>query len=107
MTLETVRCKGARAYQAFMPAAVPRRATAPPAGCRVVCRTAAVPFPPSEPMARVGPGEGDDACEAFDHEGPRLRKLIESSLPESWSFDGKRVLDFGCGSGRVLRQFLE
>jgi SAM-dependent methyltransferase len=65
------------------------------------------PFPPTELMARVGPGEGSDPREAFDHEGARLRKLIESSLPEGWSFEGKWVLDFGCGSGRVLRQFLD
>jgi len=58
-------------------------------------------------MARVGPGESHDAREAFDHEGLRLRRLIESSLPEGWSFEGKRVLDFGCGSGRVLRHFLD
>jgi SAM-dependent methyltransferase len=58
-------------------------------------------------MTRVGPGEGHDAREAFDHEGARLRELIESLLPEAWTFEGKRVLDFGCGSGRVLRQFLD
>jgi SAM-dependent methyltransferase len=58
-------------------------------------------------MLRVGSGEGRDVWEAYDHEGARLRKLIESSLPEAWSFEGKRVLDFGCGSGRVLRQFLD
>jgi SAM-dependent methyltransferase len=58
-------------------------------------------------MARVGPGEGHDAQEAFDNEGARLRQVIETSLPGGWRFDGKRVLDFGCGSGRVLRQFLD
>lgn len=54
----------------------------------------------------MGPGEGDDAREAFQNEGARLRQVIQRSLPKGWRFDGKRVLDFGCGSGRVLRQYL-
>jgi SAM-dependent methyltransferase len=28
-------------------------------------------------------------------------------LPPGWTFEGKRVLDFGCGSGRVLLHFLD
>jgi SAM-dependent methyltransferase len=27
-------------------------------------------------------------------------------LGDGWSFEGKRVLDFGCGAGRTLRQFI-
>lgn len=54
----------------------------------------------------MGPGEGDDAREAFQNEGARLRQVIQRSLPKGWRFDGKCVLDFGCGSGRVLRQYL-
>lgn len=36
-----------------------------------------------------------------------MRTRIESLLPTDWSFEGKRVLDFGCGSARVLRHFLD
>ncbi len=32
--------------------------------------------------------------------------LVELLGPE-WSWEGRRVLDFGCGSGRLLRQFLD
>lgn len=38
--------------------------------------------------------------------GPESRGALLDLLPEDWSFEGKRVLDFGCGPGRTLRQFL-
>jgi SAM-dependent methyltransferase len=38
-------------------------------------------------------------------EGVRLRGLVDELLPPGWSWEGKRALDFGCGSARVLRHF--
>jgi SAM-dependent methyltransferase len=38
-------------------------------------------------------------------EGARLRGVINEMLPAGWDWEGKRVLDFGCGSARVLRHF--
>ena len=64
------------------------------------------PIPPIGLAARVGPGESEDPIEAYLREGAAVRERIERLLPEDWSWAGKRVLDFGCGSARVLRQFL-
>jgi len=38
-------------------------------------------------------------------EGTRLRAVIEGLVPADWTWESKRVLDFGCGSARVLRHF--
>jgi len=67
---------------------------------------ARAPLPPVELATRVGPGKSDDPIEAYLREGAAVRGRIERLLPEDWSWAGKRVLDFGCGSARVLRQFL-
>lgn len=37
--------------------------------------------------------------------GRRCADTIRQLLPPGWSFEGKRVLDFGCGIGRTLRHF--
>jgi SAM-dependent methyltransferase len=49
---------------------------------------------------------GDEATAASYHEvGASGRTLIEMMLPDDWSWRGKRVLDFGCGVGKVIRHF--
>jgi SAM-dependent methyltransferase len=51
--------------------------------------------------------EGADPLDFYLHEGAAVRARIESCLPPEWTFGGKRALDFGCGSARVLRHFLD
>jgi SAM-dependent methyltransferase len=65
------------------------------------------PIPPVSLAARVGAGEGDTPIEAYLREGAAVRNRIEQVLPDDWTWRGKRVLDFGCGAARVLRQFLD
>ena len=38
--------------------------------------------------------------------GRERKAAIIEALPDGYSFEGRRVLDFGCGSGRVLHEFL-
>jgi SAM-dependent methyltransferase len=64
-----------------------------------------LPLPPKGLAARVGTVEGADPMRFYLDEGARLRTLITDMLPEGWSWPGKSVLDFGCGSARVLRHF--
>lgn len=67
----------------------------------------APPIPPPDLAARVGSTAGADAVEFYLREGAAVRERIERFLPPDWTFDGKCVLDFGCGSARVLRHFLD
>jgi SAM-dependent methyltransferase len=66
----------------------------------------AVPYPPLSLIQRVGHVGDDNPEEAYDQVGRGMRAIIESMLPAPWTWDGTRVLDFGCGAGRVLRHFL-
>jgi SAM-dependent methyltransferase len=52
------------------------------------------------------PGWISRFAELWEALGPETRTAIEDLLPPGWSFDGKRVMDFGCGAGRTLKHFL-
>jgi cyclopropane fatty-acyl-phospholipid synthase-like methyltransferase len=40
---------------------------------------------------------------AYQELGAQTKQQILRLLPDDWSFQGKRVLDFGSGAGRTLR----
>jgi SAM-dependent methyltransferase len=62
-------------------------------------------MPPLELAARVGVQSGVDPMRFYLDEGARLRGLVDELLGRDWDWERKRVLDFGCGSARVLRHF--
>jgi SAM-dependent methyltransferase len=66
------------------------------------------PFPPLELADRVfGIGSWtSDPLRTYREMGAQTRRAITSLLPDDWSWDGTRVLDFGSGAGRTLRHFL-
>jgi SAM-dependent methyltransferase len=65
-----------------------------------------LPIPPPELLQRIGPMGETDPVRVFEESGATHRRFVEEMLPDDWSWDGKRTLDFGCGSGRVIRNFL-
>lgn len=73
----------------------------------VVSRSSEKPYPPLELANRVCSLEGrGDPFLAYEQLGAEAREALLRLLPRDFSFAGKRVLDFGCGAGRTLRQFL-
>jgi SAM-dependent methyltransferase len=65
------------------------------------------PFPPLHLANRVLSLDGrGDPFAAYETLGAETKAALLALLPDGWSFDGRRVLDFGCGAGRTLRHFL-
>lgn len=60
-----------------------------------------LPLPPDDLCMRVGGTKSDE----FVSQGRFLQACLIRSLSGDFSWSGKRVFDFGCGVGRVLRHF--
>lgn len=66
-----------------------------------------LPYPPAALTNRVCSLEGSaDPIAAYDRAGAEAKGALLALLPADWSFEDKRVLDFGCGAGRTLRHFI-
>lgn len=66
----------------------------------------AAPLPPHALAIRAGVPDPADVIASYRAVGRDSRTTILELLGDGWSFQGKRVLDFGCGSGKVMRHFL-
>jgi SAM-dependent methyltransferase len=66
----------------------------------------AAPLPPHALAIRAGVPDPADVIASYRAVGRDSRTTILGLLGDGWSFRGKRVLDFGCGSGKVMRHFL-
>ena len=72
----------------------------------VLSGPSALPLPPYELAWRVGPLDPGDPMADYERIGQRIHDQLVACLPDDWSWQGKRVLDLGCGAGRVLRHLL-
>lgn len=66
-------------------------------------------LPPFEFMRTVGSAgkTPEETLENYLQVGLDSRSDVERCLGPDWKWEGKRLLDFGCGAGRMLRQILD
>src|SRR5204863_340186 len=62
---------------------------------------------PEELVQRVSHIDDPDLEGVYLANGRVTRERLESLLGPDWTWQGKRVLDFGCGAGRTLRHLLD
>ena len=63
----------------------------------------ALPLPPDDLIRRIG---SDDAA-GYVATGRDMASDVVQLLPPDWTASPRRLLDFGCGSGRLLRGLIE
>jgi SAM-dependent methyltransferase len=65
------------------------------------------PYPPAELANYVGRLTTDRPELEYEQIGTAARRFVLGMLPRDFSLDRARVLDFGCGAGRVIRHFAQ
>jgi SAM-dependent methyltransferase len=73
-------------------------------------RVGATTFPTSavhERMVRKASWWDPDPAQSWLRQGRHLVRIMREQLPADFGLSGARVLDFGCGAGRVLRHLPE
>jgi SAM-dependent methyltransferase len=68
----------------------------------MLCGMTTPPLPDTEMARRTGVLDQVDPVASFDDLGRRTRDWLVGMQPADW-FTDRRILDFGCGSGKVLR----
>lgn len=66
-----------------------------------------LPYPPFDLATRVIALPSDDLAGFIEYEmmGRYTKDELVAMLPDGYSFEGRSMLDFGCGAGRTLRHF--
>jgi SAM-dependent methyltransferase len=66
-----------------------------------------MPSPPVELAIYVGGHSNEDPVAAYLEGGAAYADHLLAALPAGFDLGGKRVLDYGCGSGRIMRHMVE
>ena len=67
----------------------------------------AVPPPPRTLARYVGERESQDPVASYLGSGAGYAAHLLRALPEGFDLEGAHVLDFGCGSGRIMRHMID
>lgn len=66
-----------------------------------------VPLPPEELARRVGVVDQENPLQSFESMGAGIKQFVLDVQGEDWFSTPRKMLDFGCGAGKLLRHFVE